>query len=296
MIIRQLLHTEPVVAASYFVGCGGKQVALVVDPVDEPRVYLDIAARPLTRIRYVVDTHVHADHRSTGRALAAAAGAEYVLHADVDARFPFRGVRDGDRLEIGNVVAEVWHVPGHTPEHIALVVSDRTRAAEPWLVFTGHTLMVGDMGRTELASSAEDGARALFESAERIRGLADYVQVMPGAFAGSVCGRGLSATPISTIGFERRFNRAFAVTDRAAFIEHMLREIPPRPPGALANRRANLGLEVEDASPDAVSESLAPGDGREPSVRRFALRSINGDASCNDTPSRSESADDRDRR
>ena len=260
MIIRQLLHTEPVVAASYFVGCGGKQVGIVVDPVDEPRVYLDIAARTVTRIRYVVDTHVHADHRSTGRALAAAAGAEYVLHADVDARFPFRGVRDGDRLEIGNVVAEVWHVPGHTPEHIALVVSDRTRAAEPWLVFTGHTLMVGDMGRTELASSAEDGARALFESAERIRGLADYVQVMPGAFAGSVCGRGLSATPISTIGFERRFNRAFAVTDRAAFIEHMLREVPPRPPGALANRRANLGLEVEDASPDAVSESLAPGE------------------------------------
>ena len=260
MIIRQLLHTEPVVAASYFVGCGGKQVALVVDPVDEPRVYLDIAARTATRIRYVVDTHVHADHRSTGRALAAEAGAEYVLHADVDARFPFRGVRDRDRLEIGNVVAEVWHVPGHTPEHIALVVSDRTRAAEPWLVFTGHTLMVGDMGRTELASSAEDGARALFESAERLRGLADYVQVMPGAFAGSVCGRGLSATPVSTIGFERRFNRAFAIAGRASFIEHMVREIPPRPPGASENRRANLGLEAGDGSSDTVSESLASGE------------------------------------
>ena len=259
MILRQLLHTEPVVASSYFVGCAGKQVAVVVDPVDEPRIYLDIAAQTNTRIRYVIDTHLHADHRSTGRTLADEAGAEYVLHADVDARFQFRGVRDGDRLEIGNVVAEVWHVPGHTPEHIVLVVSDRTRAAEPWLVFTGHTLMVGDMGRTELASSAEDGARSLFESAERLRGLADYVQVMPGAFSGSVCGRGLSATPISTIGFERRFNRAFAVTDRATFIEHMLGEIPPRPPGASENRRANLGLEVEDATPDAVSESLAPG-------------------------------------
>jgi glyoxylase-like metal-dependent hydrolase (beta-lactamase superfamily II) len=266
MIIRQLLHTEPVVAASYFVGCGGKQVAIVVDPVDEPRVYRDIAARTNTRIRYVVDTHVHADHRSTGRALADEAGAEYVLHADVDARFPFRRVRDGDRLEIGNVVAEVWHVPGHTPEHIALVVSDRTRAVEPWLVFTGHTLMVGDMGRTELASSAEDGARSLFESAERLRGLADYVQVMPGAFAGSVCGRGLSATPISTIGFERRFNRAFAITDPAAFIEHMVREIPPRPPGASENRRANLGLGAENASPDTVDESLAS-SGRDVNAR-----------------------------
>ena len=260
MIVRQLLHTEPVVAASYFVGCGGKQLAVVVDPVDEPRVYLDIAARTATRIRYVIDTHVHADHQSTGRTLADEAGAEYVLHADVDARFPFRGVRDGDRLEIGNVVAEVWHVPGHTPEHIALVVSDGTRAPEPWLVFTGHTLMVGDMGSTELASSAEDGARSLFESAERLRGLADYVQVMPGAFAGSVCGRGLSATPVSTIGFERRFNRAFAITDRAAFIESIVSEIPPRPAGAAGHRRANLGLEVEDASPDAVSEALASGE------------------------------------
>ena len=260
MIIRQFLHTEPVVAASYFVGCGGKQLAVVVDSVDEPRVYLDIAARTNTRIRYVVDTHVHADHRSTGRMLADEAGAEYVLHADVDARFPFRGVRDGDRLEIGNVVAEAWHVPGHTPEHLALVVTDRTRSAEPWLVFTGHTLMVGDMGRTELASSAEDGARALFESAERLRGLADYVQVMPGAFAGSVCGRGLSATPVSTIGFERRFNRAFTIMDRAPFIEYMLREIPPRPSGASENRRANLGLAVQDAWPGAVSESRAPGE------------------------------------
>jgi len=241
MIVRQLLHTSPVVAASYVVACGGKQAAIVVDPVDEPRAYLDIAAQTSTRIQYVIDTHVHADHVSTGPALTQAAGAKYVLHANADARFPFHGVRDGDRLEIGNVLVDVWHVPGHTPEHIALVVTDRTRAAEPWLVFTGHTLMVGDMGRTELASSAEEGARSLFESAERFRTLPDYVQVMPGAFAGSVCGRALSATPFSTIGFERRFNRAFAVTERAAFIEYMLREIPPRPPNAAETREANLG-------------------------------------------------------
>lgn len=248
MIVRQLLHTDPVVAVSYFVGCAGKQTAAVIDPVAEPETYVQLAADTGTTIRYVVDTHVHADHRSTGRALAAVVGADYVLHADVPASFPFRGVRDGDRLEVGNVVADVWHVPGHTPEHIALVVSDLTRASEPWLVLAGHTLMVGDMGRTELASSAEEGAHALFDSAERLRALPDHVQVLPGAFSGSVCGRGLSATPFSTIGFERRFNRAFALAERAAFIAYMLRDIPPRPFGAVEHRRANLGLEPAPVS------------------------------------------------
>jgi glyoxylase-like metal-dependent hydrolase (beta-lactamase superfamily II) len=249
MIVRQILHTDPVVAASYVVACGGKQAAIVVDPIDDPRRYLDIAAETNTRIQHVIDTHVHADHVSTGYALAMEAGARYVLHANVDARFPFHGVRDGDHIEIGNVLVDVWHVPGHTPEHIALVVSDRTRAAEPCLVFTGHTLMVGDMGRTELASSAEEGATSLFESAERLRALPDYVQVMPGAFAGSVCGRGLSATPFSTIGFERRFNRAFSIRDRAAFVDFMLREIPPRPAGAQENRRANVGIDTAGIGP-----------------------------------------------
>ena len=149
-------------------------------------------------IKYVIDTHVHADHVSSGPELARAAGAEYVLHESAGAAFEHRAVRGGDRLELGNDVADVLHVPGHTPEHIALVVTDRARADAPWVVFTGHTLMVGDMGRTELATSAEEGARALFESARRLRELPDYVTVLPGAFSGSVCGRGLSGTPVST--------------------------------------------------------------------------------------------------
>ena len=260
MILRQFLHTDPVVAASYLFGCGGKASGAVVDPVAHPDVYLRAAEETGLRIRYVVDTHVHADHESTGRALAHAAAAAYVLHADTGARSSFHGVRDGDQLEMGNVVAEVWHVPGHTPEHIALVVTDRSRTPEPWLAFTGHTLMVGDMGRTELASSAEHGAETLFDSASRLRRLADHVVVLPGAFSGSVCGRGLSGVPLSTIGFERVHNRSFAITDRQAFIDHMLREIPPRPDRAAEIRARNMGDSTSTASDLAAAATQAIGE------------------------------------
>ena len=243
MILRQFLHTDPVIAASYVVACGGRGVAMVVDPVGDLAPYIAAASETRTRIVFVVDTHVHADHQSAGPALARATGAEYVLHAGTGATVEHRVVRDGDRLELGNVVAEVLHVPGHTPEHIALAIIDRTRSDEPWLLLTGHTLMVGDMGRTELATTAEEGAHALFDSAERLRALPDYVTVLPGAFAGSVCGRALSGTPSSTIGFERRFNVAFRITSREEFVAHMLRDIPPRPPDAARVRAANLGDE-----------------------------------------------------
>ena len=241
MILRQFLHTDPVIASSYLFGCGGKAAGAVVDPVGDPETYVRAAEETGLRIRHVFDTHVHADHPSSGRELARATGAEYVLHASAGATFEHRQVRDGERIELGNVVAEVLHVPGHTPEHIAILVTDHTRGADPWLVLTGHTLMVGDMGRTELATSAEEGARALFASAERLRALPDYVSVLPGAFSGSVCGRGLSGNPASTIGFERRFNRGFGITDPAEFIEFMLRDTPPRPPNAERTRAENLG-------------------------------------------------------
>ncbi|WP_192181313.1 MBL fold metallo-hydrolase [Mesorhizobium amorphae] len=240
MILRQFLHSQPV-GASYLFGCGGKAAAAVVDPIGDIAPYLEVAQTTGMRILYVIDTHIHADHISAGRALAAAAGADYVLFEGAQAAFPFRAVKDGDVLELGNVTATVMHTPGHTPEHITLLVTDRTRAPEPWFALTGHTLMVGDVGRTELASNAEDGARALFASVGRLKQLPDHIEVLPGAFSGSVCGRFLSGKPTSTIGFEKRFNKAFRIDDEAAFVQAMTADIPPPPPDAAHNRASNAG-------------------------------------------------------
>ena len=240
MILRQFLHSDPV-AASYLFGCGGRAAAAVVDPLGDLAPYLKTAEATGMRILYVIDTHLHADHVSAGRALADAAGGEYVLFTDASANFPFRGVGDGDVLELGNVTIKVLHTPGHTPEHICLFVTDRTRADEPWFAFTGHTLMVGDLGRTELATSAGEGARSLFRSAQRLQALPDYLEILPGAYSGSVCGRSLSGKPASTIGFERRYNKAFRIADEGEFVRAMVTDIPPAPPQAAEIRAINSG-------------------------------------------------------
>lgn len=240
MILRQFLHQDPI-GISYLFGCGGLASGAVVDPVGEAETYLRAADEVGMRIDYVVDTHVHADHLSAGRRLAELAEAPYVLAANADVTFPFHAVRDGDTLPLGNVVATVLHTPGHTPEHLCLLVSDKTRADEPWFVLTGHTLMVGDLGRTELASSVEQGARDLYRSVQRLKALPDDVEVLPGAFAGSVCGRRLSGKPWSTIGFERRHNEAFGIADEDAFVRFMAIDIPPAPPEAARLRATNSG-------------------------------------------------------
>ena len=229
MISAPIPAPEPV-GISYLFGCGGKAAGAVVDPVGDIEPYLRAAEATGMRILFVIDTHVHADHLSAGRALAEAAGAEYVLFASANVSFPFEACATATCCTLGNVTVAVLHTPGHTPEHISLLVTDRTRADEPWFVLTGHTLMVGDLGRTELAVSAEEGARDLFRSVRRLKELPDYVEVLPGAYSGSVCGRRLSGKPWSTIGFEKRHNKAFRIEDEAEFVRFMLAEIPPAPP------------------------------------------------------------------
>ena len=241
MILRQFLHGD-LVGASYFLACAGHAAAAVVDPVGDIQPYRALAEATGTRIRYVIDTPLHADHLSSARELAAATGADYVLFGGAKVAFPFRGVGDGEVLDLGNVSIKVLHTPGHTPEHISLLVTDRTRGDEPWFVLTGHSLMVGDLGRTELATSAEDGARDLFRSVQRLKALPDYLEVLPGAYSGSVCGRSLSGKPTSTIGFEKRHNKAFRLDDEVEFVRAMIVDVPPPPPEAARLRAANSGM------------------------------------------------------
>lgn len=252
MFFRQFVHHEPVAAASYLVGCVGQGVGAVVDPVGDVDAYRRAAAEAGLTLRYVIDTHVHADHRTSARELSWQTGAAYVLHADAGTAFDFLGVHEGDALALGNLTLDVWHTPGHTPEHITLLGTDATRGPEPWFALTGHTLMVGDLGRTELATSAEAGARALFHSVEKLKALPDHLEIFPGAFAGSVCGRALSGKPSSTIGFERRFNALFRMEDEATFIKTMTRDVPPRPPHADAIRAFNLGRR-DDVPTEAIA-------------------------------------------
>ena len=247
MIFRQFLHQSPI-AASYMFGCGGQGQCVIVDPLEDLDPYLRASRDTGMRIVDVIDTHVHADHLSGGRALAETVGARYLVHESV-AVAGGTAVEDGQELIVGNVRIRVLHTPGHTPEHVCLLVTDRTRGPDPWFVLTGHMLMVGDMGRTELATNAEEGAEALFRSAARLRALPDHVEVWPGAFAGSVCGRGLSGKPATTIGFERRFNTAFRIEDRDTFVRVMLAEIPPKPPHADQIRATNLYGLLEQSAP-----------------------------------------------
>lgn len=241
MILRQYLHKEPI-GISYLFGCVSKTSAAIIDPVNDFEFYIRAAAEAGVRILYVIDTHIHADHISTGRKLAAATGAEYILSSKANVSFSFKAVNDKDILKLGNVSIEFWQTPGHTPEHLSLLVRDHTRADEPWFVATGHTLMAGDLGRTELAASAESGAKDLFTSIARLKALPDYVEIMPGAYAGSVCGRRLSGKPSSTIGFEKRYNQAFKIINEAEFIQFMTKDIPPEPEAAAELRALNSGL------------------------------------------------------
>jgi glyoxylase-like metal-dependent hydrolase (beta-lactamase superfamily II) len=213
----------------------------VCDPIDDPDLYIRLARVNNLNIRYVIDTHLHADHVSGGRRLAEISGAEYVLHESADTQYAFRRVRDGEMLDLGNVKIQVLHTPGHTPEHISLLVTDKTRGPEPWFLLTGHTLMVGDVGRTELATEPEIGARQLFGTIQRLKEFPEYLEILPGAYAGSVCGRALSGKAVSTIGFERRFNRAFQISAVEQFVEFMLESIPAPPPNAAALRALNQG-------------------------------------------------------
>jgi hydroxyacylglutathione hydrolase len=192
------------------------------------------------RIEAVVSTHIHADHRSGERELAARTGATIYLHRSAAVNFSFTPLVDGSEILLGNVVIRTLHTPGHTPESISLLITDHTRSGEPWIVLTGDTLFVGDVGRPDVGG--EDAAAVLYDSLHRkLLSLPDYVEVYPAHISGSPCGKAMSGKPSSTIGFERRHNATLQHRDRGAFIASIFEGLPPKPDSFAATIAANRG-------------------------------------------------------
>jgi len=218
----------------------------VVDPQLEITPYLEAAAQKSMRITHVIETHVHADHLSGARRLAEVTGAPVFFQESADVRFPHCAIKDGEEHEVGNVRLTVLHTPGHTTESISILVSDRTRGAEPWFVLTGDTLFAGGVGRPDLLGEGAEVrlAEQLHESLfGKLLVLPDHVEIYPAHFGGAACGKGLSGKPGSTIGFERRFNPALKLGSKPEFVRFALDNLPPQPETFAQNCRRNLGWE-----------------------------------------------------
>jgi hydroxyacylglutathione hydrolase len=187
---------------------------------------------------------VQADHLSGLPELVARTGATAYLPEGAGVEFDHEPLADGQVLKLGNTEIEALGTPGHAVAHHAYVVTDRTRGDEPWLVLTGDALLVADAGRPDLHAHGEhtvaEMARTLYRSlTERLLALPDHLALFPAHYSGSVCGRGLSATPVSTIGFERRHNRALQLDSEDAFVQALLADIPPAPDQQAAIVAAN---------------------------------------------------------
>lgn len=240
MYFRQLLHEERS-CASYLAGCPTAGLCAVVDPQGDPQRCIDLAEDNAMVVSHVIDTHLHADHRSGAKELAEAAGAQLYMGSGAELGFSYRPLHDDEVLEVGNRRMRVLHTPGHTPEHVCLLVDD-------WFVLTGDTLFVGDVGRVDLALGEIDEAelrtraKSLHSSLQRLLDLRDDVEVYPGHYAGSTCGRGMDGKAISTIGRERRFNAALKL-DADDFVEFQLTNLPPMPQDFAAIKRSNLSGE-----------------------------------------------------
>ena len=232
MLLRPFLYNTTA-CASYLFGCGSQSKLAVVDPhsdlVDD---YLATAAALGAPIVAVFETHVQADHVSGLPALVERSGATAYLPAGAGVAFEHVALADGDTVELGNTLVTVIATPGHAPAHHAYTVADRRRGTdEPWLVFSGDSLLVGDVGRPDLhvAGDAHGQARLLHASLRRLLELSDGVVLYPSHYAGSVCGRGLSGNPVSTVGFERAHNPMLALADADEFADALLADMPARP-------------------------------------------------------------------
>jgi hydroxyacylglutathione hydrolase len=231
---RQLLNDETS-CASYLLGCKTTGDFAIVDAhADLVEDYIAAAEAQGARIAAVLETHVQADHVSGLPALVQRTGATAYLPAGAGVGFEHHALRDREVVKLGNTELEAIATPGHADAHHAYLVTDHARADDPWLVLTGDALLVGDAGRPDLHAhgerTVEEMARALYRSlTERLLALPDHLLLCPAHYSGSVCGRGLSSNPISTIGFERRHNRALQARSEDEFVAAVTRDIPPAP-------------------------------------------------------------------
>lgn len=280
-MLFQRLYEDEIAQASYLIGCQETGGAIVVDPSRDVSRYLAAAEDQRLRITHVVETHIHADFLSGSRELARRASASLLLSAHGGAQWQYgfiaeaTALRDGDRFDVGRVRFEVKHTPGHTPEHLALLVTDTATAPEPMGVLSGDAVFVSDVGRPDLlvrtrgqgtggggddreaVAELEAAARALFQTVQRFRTLPGHLQLWPGHGAGSACGKALGAVPQSTIGYETRFNWAFGVRDETAFIASVL-EGQPEPPRYFARMKRMNRDGPPTVAPRLNATALAP--------------------------------------
>jgi hydroxyacylglutathione hydrolase len=247
-------YNEKLAQASYLLGCQATGEAIVVDPGRDVDPYLCAAEAHGLRIVAATETHIHADFVSGARELAERTGAVLYLSDEGDEGWKYQYLdeyehvllRDGDTFKVGNILFEILHTPGHTPEHIALAITDTAGADKPMGIFSGDFLFAGDVGRPDLlekaaaqAGTARIGARQMFKSLQRIQVLPDYLQVWPGHGAGSACGKALGAVPSSTLGYEKMFNWALSYQDEAAFVRALLAGQPEPPKYFAEMKRVN---------------------------------------------------------
>ncbi|MEO7135253.1 MAG: MBL fold metallo-hydrolase [Vicinamibacterales bacterium] len=266
---------EPSIAqASYLIGCARAGEAIVIDANRDIQPYLDTAEAEGLRIAQVTETHIHADFVSGSRELAHRTGATLSLSDEGDADWKYRfahdrKLKDGDRITIGKVRVDVLHTPGHTPEHLSFLITDGAAADQPIAAVTGDFLFVGDVGRPDLLERAanikgtmEKGARVLWKSLRQFATRDEWLQIWPGHGAGSACGKGISAIPSSTLGYEKRFNWAFAIVSEEQFVESVLAGQPEPPKYFASMKQINKeGPAILDGFhvPDRYAASALPG-------------------------------------
>jgi glyoxylase-like metal-dependent hydrolase (beta-lactamase superfamily II)/rhodanese-related sulfurtransferase len=262
-MFTQQFFVEGLGCASYIVGCEAKGIAAVIDPDREIQKYLDVAQSRGLNITHIIETHLHADHVSGNSDLAARTGADIYVHEASGAEYPHRPLKHDDVIELGNIRMRVMHTPGHTPESITLLISDTTRAEEPWLALTGDTLFVGDIGRPDLVGveAARGLASDMHESLlEKMLSLNDNLLIYPGHGAGSLCGKSIGAMRSTTLGFERKYNSALARREREEFVEFATSGLPEQPGNhkriKAMNRKGPKPLGKVESRPLSIQEAI----------------------------------------